>query len=255
MKIVLLLLSFALFMGMAVETAFAGSQTAQKETVVLLHGLTRTKSSMAYLKYRLSRDGYHVVDLSYPSREMPPEDLIAFVDQHLSETGLDEVDQVHFVTHSLGGLIVRGLAERGWEDRIGRVVMLGPPNRGSELVDAFGEEKIFGMAYGVTGQALGTDEDSFPNRLGDARFELGVIAGNRSINPVGSYVLPGLDDGVVSVDGTRLEGMTDFIVLPVNHTTLILNPVVADQTIAFLRLGKFRQRLLGAQGKKILRSL
>jgi len=242
MKTVALLLSIAFLLGVAVESAFASPVTAKKETVVLLHGLTRTKSSMAYLKHRLTREGYVVVDLSYPSREMPPEQLIEFVDDHLRELGLDQTDSLHFVTHSLGGLIVRGLSEAGWQTRIGRVVMLGPPNHGSEIVDAFGEQDIFGLAYGETGQSLGTDSKDFPNRLQTAQFELGIIAGNRSINPVGSYLLPGDDDGVVSVEAARLRGMTDFIVLPVNHTTLILNPVVADQAISFLQSGAFQRR-------------
>ena len=242
MKVVALLLLIALFAGIGLDSAFAHPRSAAKETVVLLHGLTRTKSSMAYLKYRLSRDGYQVIDISFPSRDLPPEELIAHVDNQLRRLGLAETDQVHFVTHSLGGLIVRGLADLDWEPRLGRVVMLGPPNHGSELVDRFGAEKIFSLAYGATGQSLGTGDGQFPNRLGDAQFELGIIAGNRSINPVGSYLLPGDDDGVVSVEGARLQGMRDFIVLPVNHTTLILNPVVADQVLSFLTSGAFYRR-------------
>jgi len=242
MKSVALLLSIAFLLGTAVESAFASPVAVKKETVVLLHGLTRTKSSMAYLKYRLTREGYEVVDLSYPSRHMPPDQLVAFVDERLRRLGLDQSEHLYFVTHSLGGLIVRGLSEAGWQTRIARVVMLGPPNHGSEIVDALGEQEIFGLAYGVTGQSLGTGSKDFPSRLKTAQFELGIIAGNRSINPVGSYLLPGEDDGVVSVEAARLEGMRDFIVLPVNHTTLILNPVVADQTISFLRQGEFQRR-------------
>ena len=242
MKIVVLLLSIAFLFGVALDSVFASPAGAKKETVVLLHGLTRTKSSMAYLKYRLTREGYEVVDISYPSRKMPPEELVAFVDNRMRDLGLEQEERVHFVTHSLGGLIVRGLSQSGWQAHIGRVVMLGPPNHGSELVDVFGEVKMFRHAFGLTGKSLGTKAEDFPNRLEAAQFELGVIAGNRSINPVGSFLLPGDDDGFVSVDAARLRGMTDFIVLPVNHSTLILNPVVADQTVSFLSSGAFERR-------------
>ena len=94
---------------------------------------------------------------------------------------------------------------------------------------------------GPTASELGTGDESFPNRLPPAHYEVGVIAGSDSLNPVGSHMIPGEDDGTVSVESARLEGMSDFLVLPVSHTMILVSGDAAEQTIAFLRTGRFRR--------------
>ncbi len=146
---------------------------------------------------------------------------------------------LHFVGHSLGGILIRAYLAEDSPDRVGRVVMLAPPNHGSELVDALGDSALFRWALGPSGQVLGTDRNSLPNRLPPPAVEVGVIAGTGSVNPIGSLVIPREDDGTVSVSSTRLEGMTDFLVVPSSHAFIMQSEKVAAQVVHFLRHGRF----------------
>lgn len=208
----------------------------ENECVVLVHGLNRGDGSLFLIERLLSAAGYQVVSLDYPSRSTTIEELVVFLDD--SVAACDD-QTVNFITHSLGGILVRGWI--GLKDRanLGRVVMLAPPNQGSELVDAMADLALYRFITGPAGQQLGTDKEAGPARFGPVDFDLGVIAGNRSLNPVFSAMIPGEDDGAVSVESTKIEGMADHIVLPVTHTLLMNNPLVIAQAMIFLQTGRF----------------
>jgi len=211
-----------------------------REGVILLHGLARTSASMEKMEAALIEDGYLVANINYPSRTAEisrlAEDTISAA---LQNETLRDCPRIHFVTHSLGGILVRSYFSKHTEPRLGRVVMLSPPNHGSEVVDNLKSWTLFQKLNGPSGSELGTDPDSTPNQLGAVDFELGVIAGDRFINWINSLMIPGKDDGKVSVEHTKVEGITDHIVIHATHPYLMKNPRAIRQTLAFLRTGQF----------------
>ena len=215
-------------------------QAAAGESVILLHGLARTWRSMAAMETSLNADGYHTVNIGYPSTDHPVEALaVQAVETALAKCPPE--NRVHFVTHSLGGILVRQYLSRNPIPNLGRVVMLGPPNQGSQVVNTLKDMPGFKLINGPAGRQLGTDPGSIPRRLGPANFEVGIIAGSRSINLILSTMLPGPDDGKVTVDNTTLSGMADHITLKATHPFMMKNKNVIRQTLYFLKHGRFKR--------------
>lgn len=213
----------------------------EKPTVVLLHGLARTGVSMKPIESRLIDEGYRVVNITYPSRSHDIDSLTSIVITHIRDAVPDTTEPVDFVTHSMGGIVLRALALHRQAPRIRRAVMIAPPHHGSEIVDQTSDWWLFEALVGPAGSELGTDDESAPYRLPTPDFEFGVIAGSGEPSPVFSDILPGDDDGRVSVASTRIEGMADHIVLSRGHTSLLWSVRCHDQIVAFLKTGSFQR--------------
>ena len=219
----------------------SAAESGAREGVVLLHGLCRTDASMKKMERELGKVGFIVENLSYPSRTAAIEQLADdAVGPVLQSESLASCARIHFVTHSMGGILVRSYFSRHEEPRLGRVVMLGPPNQGSEVVDSLKSWYAFRRLNGPAGSELGTDADSTPNTLGPVNFECGVIAGDRSMNWINSLaMIDGKDDGKVSVARTKVAGMKDHLTVHATHPFLMRNRKAVAATIRFLQQGRF----------------
>jgi triacylglycerol lipase len=197
------------------------------ECVVLLHGLGRTQLSMMRLESALEKAGYMVWNEGYPSRRDTVEKLAPVVGEAIEACRAHRPARIHFVTHSMGGILVRAyFRDRAVADA-GRVVMLAPPNHGSAIVDARRESWWFRWFTGPAGRQLGTAADSLPNTLPTLPLEVGIIAGRR--------------DGKVTVESTRLAGMKEHLVVDSAHTFIMSSPEVIRQVKAFLKEGAFEK--------------
>ncbi|MGC1261835.1 MAG: alpha/beta hydrolase [Jannaschia helgolandensis] len=238
MRLVLLLVALAIpFPLLAQSDSISGRVP---DCVVLLHGLARTDASLLVLEETLLAQGYRVVNSDYDSTSGTVEALAAAtLPSAIRRCGLSP--RVNFVTHSMGGILLRVWMAENDFPQMGRTVMLAPPNQGSEIVDRMGEVAAFEWINGPSGMQLGTD--GLPTRLGPVWPGVGVIAGTRSLNPLWSSLLPGPDDGKVSVASTRVAGMDDHIEMSVTHTFMMNQPIVIGQILTFLRNGKFNPDL------------
>ncbi|NNF39942.1 MAG: alpha/beta fold hydrolase [Woeseiaceae bacterium] len=210
------------------------------ECVVLLHGLNRSWRAMRPMADALQGAGYTTANVDYPSQAGPIEELAPLaVGAGVAECRRAGAERIHFVTHSIGGILLRYEHERAPIADLGRVVMLGPPNQGSEVVDIAQDWPGISVFGGAAGLQLGTDENSMPAQLGPVNFELGVIAGTGTINPLMSAMLPDADDGKVSVAATQVDGMDDFLVVGSSHRYITRGNVVFRNTESFLKTGRF----------------
>lgn len=227
---------------LTVESSSAHTENPKSEGdyIVLLHGLGRTAVSMKRLEYYFKEHGYRVINLTYPSTCFSVEELAdVHLDRELRQAISDPAARIHFVTHSLGGIILRQYLSNHTLQNLGRVVMIAPPNHGSDLIDHLKTSTLARRLLGPGALELGTDTNAILNHLGPLDFQCGVIAGDRSLNPFFSRLLKGPNDGKVTVESARVEGMQDFLVLHSSHTWLIWRKRTLNQTLCFLESGHF----------------
>jgi triacylglycerol esterase/lipase EstA (alpha/beta hydrolase family) len=210
------------------------------ECVILLHGLNRSWRAMNVMAEALQEEGYTTANVDYPSQTGPIETIAPLaVGAGVAECRATGATRIHFVTHSIGGILLRYQQTHDPIPELGRVVMLAPPNQGSEVIDRtrnWPGAELFG---GEAALQLGTDEGSVPSQLGPVDFELGVIAGSNTMNPWMSAMLPNPDDGKVSAARTQVDGMDDFLIVDRNHHFITKGEDVIRNAKSFLKSGTF----------------
>jgi triacylglycerol lipase len=215
----------------------------------MLHGLGRTALSMAPLAHDLRGAGFQVINQGYPSRRLSLPKLAVFVGKAIEKCDRN-TSQVHFVTHSMGAIVLRQYFQQRAQGALpwnfsklafGRAVLLGPPNAGSEIVDAWRQRWWYRWINGPAGSALGTGENDAPQQLPALPMQVGVIAGSAATPNWLLPKMPGPNDGKVSVASTHLRGEVDHLSVPVNHTWLMQNHAVRAQVLGFLQQGHFQR--------------
>ena len=225
---------------------FVTNCIAAQECVILLHALGRSSYSMSSMAAYLTKANYIVINRSYPTTRksieaLAEEDLGSMVRQCQTY----KPTKINFVTHSMGGIVLREYLQKNTISNMGRVVMLAPPNHGSQLVDILKHNILFQIITGPAGQELTTSDSSTPNTLNQyVKYQMGIIAGNFSLNPLMRLVFHGENDGKVAVTSTHINGMQDFIVLSVGHTFMTKNNLVIKEVGHFLQHGHFDKTLI-----------
>jgi pimeloyl-ACP methyl ester carboxylesterase len=209
-----------------------------RHTAVLLHGIMRTYRSMRSIEKNLKRKGYEVINIDYPSRTKPVEELSEDVYNTISPYCNREDIKLAFIAHSMGGLVLRNILLNHPIHNLERFVMLSTPNAGSEVADFLKNFILYQRLYGPAGQQLTTKHDFHVPDFA-ANTKVGIIAGRVCLDPISYFLLPKPHDGKVSVESTKLKGMHDHIVLPVSHSFMMFNPMVIKQIDYFLKHGQF----------------
>lgn len=223
------------------ETLESMAVSGKRQRVVMLHGIARTSASMYKVARIFRQAGYKDDNVGYRSTQ---ENLAMIIDDVYNRIrGYSDRDDevVHFVCYSLGCLVTRGIIHQHRPKNLGRVVMLGPPNQGSELADYLQDYAVANWLFGPNLPRLGTQNRAVLEKLigNSADYELGIIAGNEALDPIGARILPDEDDGRVPVENTKLTGMRAHLVMEANHTTLLTNDAVLQQALHFIQHGQF----------------
>jgi pimeloyl-ACP methyl ester carboxylesterase len=213
---------------------------AGRRAALLLHGHGRTGLSMGLLAARLQAAGWDTLAPSYGFRRSLPA-ILDVLKGPVASFAADR-ESLDIVTHSMGGLVARALITAHRPANLRRVVMLAPPNRGSELADLLASLNLAETILGPAHSHLLTRRSAADEALlGPVDYELGIVAGNRSLGPIPARILPPPHDGKVSVLATHLAGMADHIVVPVPHTLMTAHPLTGAQALHFLRHGRFQR--------------
>ena len=218
---------------------------AATDGVVLLHGIGCTSRSMRTLERSLQQAGLTTLNLTYASRKKPLKLLADDIHPAIVEFGEAIPGRLNFVGHSMGGLLARVYVANHRPTRLGRVVMLGTPNGGSEVADLLKRSSLYRSFYGPAGLQLTTQQDDTLALLPPVDYAVGIVAGTCALDPIAwRFVLPRPNDGRVSVARSKLAGMADHIAIKVTHTGLPRHAGAIRQTIAFLSNGRFERTSL-----------
>lgn len=210
------------------------------ECIILIHGLARTSRCMNKAAKMFSIHGYKIINVNYPSRTASIENLVKeYLSPIIEACKTKDYLQIHFLTHSMGGVLLRYYLANHSIKNLGKTVMLAPPNQGSEVADKLCHLSLYKLINGPAGQQLRTDANNLPLKLGKLHFETGIITGNKSINFFLSLLIPGENDGKVAVKRAKIEGMRDFLILPYTHSFIMQRNQTLYQALYFIQKGEF----------------
>ncbi|HTN01020.1 hypothetical protein [Planctellipticum variicoloris] len=210
----------------------------QGRGVILIHGITRSSKSMKALAKAIEAEGLTAIPFDYPSTQVPVPESAEYLHRVISS--LEGLERIDFVVHSMGGLIVRSYLTAHDDPRLGRLTMLGVPNRGAEMADLLQRNFLFRAVLGPAGQQLVSHPEGLISSLPIPRLEFAVIAGARGTPDGWNPLIPGDDDGTVTVASTRLPGAADFLTVPALHTFMLSNPAAVEASVRFLTTGRLR---------------
>jgi len=232
-------------LGLLLSTPSVASQTLHPEgksrgTVIVLHGIARTSASMGDVARYLQQAGYLVHNLDYASTDLSVHVIADAVYADVKALVSDN-EPLYFVTYSMGGIVLRAIMAEYSFPSVQRVVMIAPPNQGSEVADFVQDNTLYQWIYGPAGQQLGVAKGKAIHKKlpPSLDVELGIIAGDRSVDPISSAIIPGKDDGKVAIDRTRIKGMKDHITVHASHLFIIKNKEAMRQAVYFLEHGGF----------------
>ena len=208
------------------------------KAAVLVHGIIRSSKSLGKMQKRLEKEGYTVVPFDYPSTRASIPQSAEYLQSVIDS--LDGIEQIDFVVHSMGGLIVRQLVGKKNDKRYKRMVMLGVPNHGAVLADKLKKVGLYKLLYGPAGQQLVSDKNGLIDKLPTPEFEFAVIAGAKGTLKGYNPIIPGDDDGTVAVSSTRLAGAADFMTIRALHSFMMADEDAIEATTCFLKKGCLR---------------
>lgn len=208
--------------------------------VLLIHGITRSSKSMAGYREPLEKAGLQVFPFDYPSTRVDLDASAEYLHQVIES--LEGIERLHIVAHSMGGVVARAYRAKHRDERLHRLVLVGSPQNGAEMADLARDKAnvVFKTIFGPAGQQLITDQDGFLVKLPKPDVEFAVIAGGHPPNGI-NPLIPGDDDGIVSVASTRLAGAADYLYVESLHLALNRNATVHAATVRFLQTGKLRE--------------
>jgi len=215
------------------------------QLMICIHGLGETPLIMMPVEWMFRAAGYEVWNLSYPSTLYPIADLArTYIAPELDRAA---GRRMHVVTHSLGGVLLHDCLQRHRPPLLGRVVMTSPGLRGSEALEVYRHHPLYRLVYGPAAWEGGIEDDAFARRLPPTvDYDLGVIAGSVSLDPLANSFIPWPHDGKISAGRTRLDGLADHVVLPLPHDLMSVHPLALAQIWSFIRYGTFRHSPLAS---------
>lgn len=207
--------------------------------IILLHGINGSSSELANIEAYLVSQDESVENIDYPSTEYPIEVLVSDYVGPMLEQFAREVDTVHFACHSMGNIVLRYYLKDHPDYPYGRIVMMGPPNQGSQLTDTFKKWKYYKKRYGPAGDQIGTDVEDLLNLSKQLPRDVGIIAGTKTMFFLYSWIIPGKDDGKVSHSSMKSPGYRAFVTVPYHHDEMTYKEDLAELILNYIKNGEF----------------